>query len=168
MVADGKYAEASARMAELTDTLKGTPAADKAKAKRAELNADPKARAALAAADRQTAAAALLAVAQRFETDKKAMPAYQRYRECAEKYADTDAGKSAAAAAAKYESDPAFKSRALDAAAEGKAKGQLGLARSYLASGRPALAAAKFRKVAADFPGTSFAAEAQAELDKLP
>ena len=167
MVADGKYAQASARMAELSESLKGTPAADKAKAKRAELSADPKVKAALAAADRQASAAALLAVAARLESDKKPMPAYQRYQECAQKFADTDAGKTAGEAVARYESDPAFKAQALDAAAGTKAKGQLGLARSYLAAGRPQLAAEKLKGIIADYPGTSYAAEAQAELDKI-
>ena len=164
LIGKKQFADAAAKLSDVAKGLPGTPAGAKAKAKLDELSKMPEVKAELAKAEGVAKAAEELAVAQQLKSDGKDEQAYVKFKAVARAAPDSDAGKSAAAAAAEYEKDPAFVKRANEANAGGKAKGMIGLAQSYKRSGKPELAKKKYQEVIDQFPDTSYAETAKKEL----
>src|SRR5262249_9440336 len=138
-----------------------------ARQKLSSLLADPKAKAALSEFQRETDAAAALAVARKLRDEGKPTAAYRKFKAVAQDFPTTDAGKSAADAAAAYESDAAFMKRLHDEEIAAKAKPMLALADSYRSAGKRDQARRKYQDVIDQFPETSFAQAAKQALDEM-
>ncbi len=195
LIENKDYATAVAKLRDLSSAADGTPLATKAKVKLAELQKNPDARAALAAAERNQHADQALKVAQKLQDNKRDVAAYGRYQFVVKMFAGTPASKTAADAVAAYDADPDFKKKQQaaqsgvtasgaapsttppDANAAGsaapakpdaaRAKSLLSLANTYRDSGNTDKAREKYQAVIDQFPGTPEADNAKDELSKL-
>jgi thiol-disulfide isomerase/thioredoxin len=163
-----QYASAISRLKELSVGLAGLPAAAQAQKKLTELQARPEVKTALAKAARADTAQGLLDAAQNLKDAKKDDQAYAQFKAVATNYPDTDAGAKATTIAKEYEKDTAFIRRITESAAAAKATSTIKLAQSYAGAGRNDLARKKYQEVIEQFPGTSFAEQAQKALAALP
>ena len=162
-----QYVQAVATLEDVERAFLGSPSGDKAKTKLDELSKDPACKAAIDAAKRQAAADSALADAQQLRTQKKDFDAYQRFKFIVTNFPGTAAADSAAGAVSAYESDPGFAQCAKDAAAADKSKSLFNLADAYHKSGRDDLARAKLQSVIDSFPGTTYAQQAQQQIDAI-
>jgi thiol-disulfide isomerase/thioredoxin len=167
LIAAKQYPAAVSKLKDLSGKLAGTPAGVKAREKLSALSADPEARKQIDAADKAEKADAALATAQKLQTDKKDALAYQRYKEITAQFQGTEAAKSAAAAIAQYEKDPAFVKGVVNVQNESKAKALLGMGDSYKSAGKKEQAIKKYQDVIEQYPGTPQAASAKKSLAEL-
>src|SRR5688572_18737182 len=167
LIQEKKFVEAGTKLDELAKGLGNTPAGVSARKKLTEMMAIPGAKAQFEAAQKSRLAGEELAVARRLADEGKNEQAYVRYKQVMANFAGTPAADEARAAVEQFEKDPAFTKRARDAAAEGKAKGMLGMAENYKRAGRSDLAKAKYQEVIKTFPDTSFAEKAQQGLKEM-
>lgn len=163
-----QYAPALLRLRELQQVFRGTPIADQARQRQQQLSADPAARATLAAAEREVKAAEALAAAQALAAEQKHEEAYVRLKQIARDHATTEAGASAAAAVADYEKDPAFVRKVLEETQGDQARAALSMAENYARNGRHDIARQRYQKIIDEYPGTSWAEQAQRQMDTLP
>lgn len=166
-IAAGKYAEAAARLRELSVSLAGLPVASEAKKKLNDLMAKPEARKVIERSQKEAQAAPALAAAQKLRAGKKHESAYPRFKRVVKAFPGTPSAAKAAAAVKGYESDKAFMQKLANKEAGGKAKAALSVARSYAKAGRSDDAVKKFTAIIKDYPGTDPARAAQAELEAL-
>jgi len=162
-----KYTEAVARLKELSNALSGLPAGTKATAMLNSLMSKPQARAAIAAAERNAKAVDALQVAEKLQAQKKDELAYARFNDVVRVYAGTDAAAEAQTQVSTYEKDTAFVRRVKEHDAATKATAALHMGNSYKAAGNSEMARKKYQSIIDDFPGTSYADEAQKALATL-
>jgi thiol-disulfide isomerase/thioredoxin len=167
LISQGNYVEASAKLRDISASLEGTPLGGKAKTKLAELQKDPKAKAALDAADKSKRADDALAAAQKLQADKKDEAAYVAFKGIVKNFPGTDASKVATDAVTTYEKDPVFVKRAMEREVGGKARSMLSMAANYKTAGKPDLAKKKYQEVIDQFPKTSYAETAKKEMDAI-
>lgn len=163
----GKYVEAVPRLKELTEALSGLPASVQAKKMLSDLMSNPKARAAIAQAEKNAKANDALDVANKLKAQKKDELAYAHFKEIVKAFAGTDAASKADEQVKGYEKDAAFMKKASADATAAKANAALKLADSYRKAGRADLARKKYQTVVDEFPGTSYAATASKALGEL-
>lgn len=162
-----KYTQAVARLKELADALSGLPEASKATAMLSSLMSNPKAKTAIATAQRDAKAADELAIAQKLQAQKKDEQAYARFKDVVRLYAGTDAAAQAQEQVALYEKDAAFIKRISDKEASTKAVAALHMGDSYKASGNIEMARKKYQSVVDQYPGTSYAELARKSLAEI-
>jgi TolA-binding protein len=162
-----KYPEAVARLKELSDALSGLPEGAKATAMLSSLMSKPQARAAILAAERNAKATDLLETAKKLQAQKKDELAYARFSDVVRIYPGTDAASEAQTQVSLYEQDAAFVKRVREKAAASKATAALHMGNSYKAAGNTEMARRKYQSVIDDFPGTSYAQEAQKALSEI-
>jgi TolA-binding protein len=167
LIAAKDYAAAADRLGELLTTMSGLPTASLARQHLAELCAKPEIQEQFKHKDHAAHGEVALAEARRLRDDGKPDEAYARFQAVAKDYTSTPAGAAAADAVKAFEADPRFIRSLKDRAAENKARPILNLAENYRSAGRNDLATKKYREVIDQFPGTSFAETARAELAKL-
>ncbi|HXE52366.1 MAG TPA: hypothetical protein VN541_05090 [Tepidisphaeraceae bacterium] len=163
----GQYAEALARLKELSNALTGMPVVSKVKKMTSDLLAKPEAPAAIEQIAKSAKADAALKEAQDLQAQKKDELAYASFKEITKSFAGTDAAAQAQVQVEKYEKDPAFVSRVTQKNTASKARAALSMARNYHAVGRDDLAKAKYQSVIDEFPGTSYAEEAKKGLSEM-
>jgi len=163
-----QYDLAVAKLKELSAGLTGLPAGTQAQKKLADLQALPEVKSALTRAARANTAQGLLDAAQKLKDAKKDDQAYPQFKTVATDYPETPAGAIAADVVKTYEKDTAFIRRISESAAATRATSMLKLAQSYASAGRNDLARRKYQEVVDQFPGTSFAQQAQKALEALP
>ena len=162
-----QFKEAATRLKDLSVGLAGSPSGAKARQRLDALTANPEARAQLDAADREQRSTEALAAAEKLRADNKHEQAYVKFKTITKDFPNTPAAQSAVAAITAYEKDPTLVQRANNAAAEGKAKGMLSMARNYATAGKPDVARKKYQEIIDQFPGTTFAADARKEMAAL-
>jgi TolA-binding protein len=162
-----KYTEAVVRLKELSSALNGLPAGTKATAMLNSLMSKPQARAAIAAAERNAKAVEALQVAQKLQAQKKDELAYVRFNDVVRIYPGTDAATEAQVQVSQYEKDTAFVKRVKEKEVASKATAALHMGNSYKAAGNSEMARRKYQSVVDEFPGTSYADEAQKALATL-
>jgi thiol-disulfide isomerase/thioredoxin len=167
LVSQGKYAEAINRLKDLNKSLYGTPAGNAARKKLNELMQKPEARQQAEAADKASRAEEALVAAQQLQKDKKDDQAYFRFKSIAKDFPGTDAATTASAQVKRYESDPAFVKRVIEKEAAVRAKAALSMARSYKGARKYDQAREKYQGIIQDYPGTSYADTARAEMAAL-
>jgi outer membrane protein assembly factor BamD (BamD/ComL family) len=167
LIAAKNYAAAADRLSDLLMTMSGLPTASLARQRLAELCSRPEIQQQFKLKDHAAQGEAALADARHLRDDGKEDEAYARFQSVARDYAGTPAGTEAADAVNAFESDAKFIRRMKDRAAEAKARPVLNLADNYRSAGRIDQAIRKYHEVIDQFPGTTFAETAQAELDKL-
>jgi peroxiredoxin len=167
MIAAKKYPAAADRLRELLSTMAGLPTASLARQRLAELVSNPEIQQQLKLKEKQDQADAALAEARKLRDASKPQDAYTRFKAVATDYPGTPAGDAAAEAVKTYEADPAFVRKVKDAAAAPKAKPALSLAANYRSAGKIETARKIYQDVISQFPGTSFADDAQKQLDSL-
>jgi tetratricopeptide (TPR) repeat protein len=166
-ISDGKYAEAVTRLKELSDAFAGLPQSAKARAMLNSLMSSPKARAAMAAAERSAKADEQLQIAQRLQAQKKDELAYERFTDVVKLYSGTVAAAAAQQQIDAYKKDPAFVKQVIEKTTATKANAALHLAHSYRSSGNLEMARKKYQSVVDEFPGTSYAEQAKAALAEI-
>jgi len=121
------------------------------------------------AADKKEVAArdALQAAEQRL-ADKDYVAAHQAFQSLIAKYAGTAAAKDAKETLARMEADPDIMQVVRQTEAARRAQNLLDIGRNLARTGNLNQAKEYFQKVVSEFPGTDYAAQAQAELNKLP
>jgi thiol-disulfide isomerase/thioredoxin len=167
LIQEKKYVEAGMRLSDLAKSLGNSPGGVSARKKLTEMMANPEAKQQFEAAQRSKLAEDELLIAKRLAGEGKKEQAYVKFRSVATNFAGTRAATEAKSAADEYEKDPAFVKQAKDLAAGGKAKALLGMAENYKRAGRTDLARDKYLEVTKQFPGTSYAATAEAALREL-
>jgi TolA-binding protein len=167
LIAAKNYPAAADRLGELLTTMSGLPTASLARQHLAELCAKPEIQEQFKRKDHAAQGEGALAEARRLRDDGKPDEAYPRFQTVAKDYTGTPAGAAAAEAVKAFEADPKFIRSLKDRSAESKARPILNLAENYRSAGRNDLAVKKYREVIDQFPGTSFAETARAELAKL-
>ena len=167
------FANAVAQLKGLSN-LKGLPIAQRAAGRLKELLAMPEVKAATEAAakaqkDAEKAGKAdeALAAARKLQADKKDEQAYNQFKTITTAYPNTPAAAAAEAEIKKYDADPIFTKKRIQALADSKAKGMLSVAASYKSAGKTDEARARYQAVLDQFPGTTYADQAKKELDKL-
>lgn len=163
----GKYAEAVARLRELTAALNGLPVGEEAKKRLGALQSDPAVRSAIESGEKQARSGEELAVARKLKAESKHELAYKRYKDVVQLFPGTPAATEAAVAVKEYEKDPKFVQRANESAAATKGKAALSIARSYRTAGRTQQAKQKYQSIIKEFPGTTYAKTAEEELKAL-
>jgi TolA-binding protein len=163
-----QYIPAVAKLKELSAGLAGLPAGTQAQRKLADLQSRPEVKSALAKAARSDTAQGLFDAAQKLKDAKKDDQAYLQFKTVATDYPETPAGAKAADVVKAYEKDTAFIKRVTESAAASKATSMLKLAQSYAGAGRNDLARRKYGEVVEQFPGTSYADQAQKAMATLP
>jgi tetratricopeptide (TPR) repeat protein len=161
------YAAASDRLGELLSVMSGLPTASLARQRLAERCARPEIQEQFKHKDRAARGEVALVEARRLRDDGKEDEAYAKFQSVAADYSGTPAGVAAADSVKAFEADPKFIRRMKDRAAETKARPALNLAENYRSAGRIEMAIKKYREVIDQFPGTSFAETARAELSRL-
>lgn len=151
----------------LADEYPDTDLAARAKKKIADLKNDPRVKKQLAELAAQKDALKQLARAEEYLKKENYAKALSLLDEVAEKYAGTAAGSKAKARAEALRADGEIMRRAREQEAEKVCKGWLSMARSYAKNGMVDQARAKYEEIIEKYPGTSFAEEAQRELEKL-
>ncbi len=116
---------------------------------------------ALAKAARASTAEGLFEAARKLKDARKDEQAYPQFKTVASDYPETPAGAKAADIVKAYETDTAFIQRINESAAATKATSMIKLAQSYASAGRNDLARRKYQDVVDQFPGTSYAEQAQ-------
>lgn len=162
-----QFAEALARLKTLAEGFKGSAVGKTAQERYATVSADPSAKAALAEVVRHQRAAEALAAAQQLKSGGKDSEAYRRFKAIAQDFADTESAAPAAAAVAEYEADESFVKEVIERDQADQARAALSMADSYRANNRIEQARQRYQKVIEDFPGTSFAEEAQKALKAM-
>lgn len=167
------FASAVAQLKGLSN-LKGLPVAQRAADRLKEVLAMPEAKAAAEAALKAQQAAEkankgdeLLAAAMKLKADKKDEQAYTQFKLIAAQFPSTPAATAAGDEIKKYDADPVFTKKRIQALADSKAKGILSVAASYKSAGKIDEAKLRYQSVLDQFPGTSYAEQAKKELDKL-
>jgi thiol-disulfide isomerase/thioredoxin len=167
LIQDKKFVEAGTKLSELARGLGNTPAGVNARKKLTEMMAIPGAKAQFEAAQRARTAQDELLIAQRLKGEGKKEQAYVRFKSIVTNFGGTPAATEAKAAVDEFERDAKFVQRAKDMAAEGKAKSLLSLAENYKRAGRSDLARDKYLEVTRQFPGTTYAAQAEQAIREL-
>ena len=167
LIAAKNYAAAADRLSDLLMTMSGLPTASLARQHLAQLCSRPEIQQQFKLKDHAAQGETALADARHLRDDGKEDEAYARFQQVAKDYAGTPAGAEAADAVSAFQSDAKFIRRMKDRAAEPQARPALNLADNYRSAGRIDQAIKKYRQVIDQFPGTTFAETAQAELDKL-
>lgn len=98
---------------------------------------------------------------------KKYDAAQKEYVRIVDKWPDTPSGKKAQAHLDRMQNDPSFSKEVRETAAAKKCKGWLQTARSLAKNDRVDEARRYYKRIIDEFPNTSFAETAQAEMDKL-
>jgi hypothetical protein len=169
-IAGKEYGAAWGQLMAILKAVPGSELGGQAKTRLDTLLKRADAKAAIEKEKRNITAAAELDAAQRLQSDRKDRAAYAKFKFVAKSYADTPSAAAAAEAVAVYDRDPDFAkgpATAPAASADSKARGMLSMAASYAQSGRVDQAKKKYQEVVDQFPGTTFADTAKAELGKL-
>jgi TolA-binding protein len=166
-VEKGDYAQAVARLKDVSRALAGTPLAATARRQLNELMNKPEVREKVESAEKASRAEEALAAARELEKQKKDELAYNRYKSIAKEFPDTAAATTAAAVVKRYESDPAFVKRINEKETGTKAKAALSMARSYRTAQKTEQARQKYQSIIKEFPNTPYAQTAQQELSSL-
>jgi thiol-disulfide isomerase/thioredoxin len=167
MITSGDYIGASARLKELVAVLGTSDAGKQARKRLDEVLSNPEAKAQIEKAEKEAKGQEALVVAQRLQAEKKDELAYGRFKEIVKTFAGTSAAELASSAAKAYESDPAFVKRVVNKEIDAKAKAALNMAENYQKAGRTELAKKRYEEVVKEFPNTTYAEKAKAELAKL-
>jgi tetratricopeptide (TPR) repeat protein len=162
-----QYPQAASRLSALLNTMAGLPTASLARQRLAELVAVPEIQVELKKKERADTAESALGEAKKMRDDGKAEEAYEKFQTVATQFADTPAATAAADAVKAYDADPAFQRKMKNRAAAPKARQLLNLAENYRNAGRLDEARKRYQDVINQFPGSSFADTARAELDKI-
>lgn len=168
LLAEKSYGPGVEMLKSLAGAMTKTPIAERAQKRIDEVMASPEAKAQAEAAAIEGRAGELLKVGQAFQAQKKDEQAYAAFKSLVKQYPTSASAKTASEAVASYEKDPAFVTRANDAATGGRAKSMLSLAQNYKAAGKGDIARRKYQEVINEFPSTSFASIAKRELAELP
>jgi thiol-disulfide isomerase/thioredoxin len=163
-VTEKAYGKALEQLKRLAGKLDGYPLGKRAQKRLDELKELPEVKAQLKDIDLAVRAEEMLASGVKFQSKDNHERAYLVFIQVNKQFPKTDAAKTARSEIVRYEKDPAFVMRAKDLEAGERAKGMLGLARSYRAVGNREQAMRKYQQVVAEFPGTSFAKTAQQEM----
>jgi len=169
-VDDEKYPDAALKLVRIAAALATTPTGKRAVAMVADLEHNADSRPAVESAQRELKAQSALAGAEALAADKNDLDAYAAYQSVTQQFPGTDAAHDAAAAVARYNTDPAFakaKSDADLAKRQAQAAKILSLGENYAAADRPDLARDKFNQVMSQYPGTPAADQAATDLQKL-
>jgi hypothetical protein len=167
LIQDKQYVAAATKLSDLTRALGALPAGANAKRKLSELMSNPEAKAQFEAAQKAKFAEEEIAIAKKLQADGKDEQAYTKFKQIATTFANTPVADEAKAAIATYEKNPELVKKANDSAVSGKAKAALGMAANYARAGRKDQAKAKYQDVIKQFPGTSFAKEAEIALKDM-
>jgi len=167
LVEKGDYAQAIARLKDVSRALAGTPLAAKARRQLNDLMNKPEVREKVESAEKGARADEALAAARELEKQKKDELAYNRYKSIAKEFPDTAAATTAAAVIKRYEADPAFVKRINEKETGSKAKAALSMARSYRTAHKTDQARQKYQSIIQEFPNTPYAQTAQQELSSL-
>ena len=158
-IRDKQYSKAAGLMQTVETAFTGNPLGDEARGEIGEMEADPAAKDALATAGKEAEAERQLAAAEREMNDKNIVRAHDDFESVVQHYPGTEA----AAKAKRTLSDPAFVDQV-----SSEASAQLfNLADSYHQSGRDDLAKAKLKTIVDQFPGSTYAAQAQSKIDAM-
>jgi tetratricopeptide (TPR) repeat protein len=166
LVEKKQFPQAASRLSVLLSTMAGLPTASLARQHLAELVAVPEIQVELKKKERADAAEGALSDAKKLRDDGKAEEAYEKFQAVASQFADTPAAAAAAEAVKAYDAEPAFQRKMKDRVAAPKARQMLNLAENYRNAGRLDEARKRYQEVIDQFPGTTFADTARAELDK--
>jgi hypothetical protein len=169
--ADGMLAEDPAgallKVEEVMETYAGTPVGDKAKAVLAEYRKRPEVKKAMAQVAARREADKNLAKAEEAFGAKQYARALELLDDVAKKFPGTEQGEKATARAAEIRADEAIAAEVREQQAAKVCKGWLSMGRTFAQNGQTQKAREQFEKVIREFPGTSYATEAEAELKKL-
>jgi tetratricopeptide (TPR) repeat protein len=155
------------KVEEVIETYAGTPVADKAKATLAEYRKRPEVKKAMAQVAARREAEKNLAKAEEELGRKQYARALDLFDDVAKKFPGTEQGEKAAARAAEIRGDESIAAEVREQQAAKVCKGWLSLGRTFAGNGQKDKAREQFEKVIREFPGTSYAAEAETELKKL-
>jgi hypothetical protein len=167
LIAAKQYPQAAGALIGLSELFKGLPQEKVAREKLAALLADPQAKAAVIAYQREAEAAKALASARSLRDNGKSVAAYRKFKAVAQDYASTESGTSAADVVAAYEADATFMKQVHEDEIAAKAKPMLALADSYRSAGKRDQARAKYQEVIEQFPGTTFAQSARRAMAEM-
>jgi len=167
LIAAKNFVEAVKRLKELSIVLAGSSAQAKVRQRLDQLLATPEAKPLVEQSQRESTAAIALAAAQKLREDKQHESAYSQFKTILEDFPATPAALAADDAIKEYERDESFMRRLKDNGAGSKARQALALADNYRHNGRIDLAKSKYQQVIKDFPGTTFAEQAQAALESM-
>ena len=162
-----QFVQAVPKLKELSESLRGLPAAARAKKLLSDLGDNAEAKAAIAGAEKTARADEALSAADKLRSQKKDELAYERYKAVAKAFAGTDAAKKAESQIAQYEKDPAFIAKVHADAGASRARAALSMALNYKNAGNVDLARSKYESVIRDFPGTPYAETARRALADL-
>lgn len=163
----GRNTEATAQLSELLTTMAGLPTASLARQRLTELCARPEVQEQLKLRETELRGQGALSEARRLRDEGREDAAYSAFKQVANDFAGTSAGRAALDAVKAHESDPAFVQRSRDRDASPKARAAMSLAENYIAAGRVDLAKKKYLEVIEQFPGSTFAQIAQQRLDAM-
>jgi peroxiredoxin/TolA-binding protein len=167
LIKDKKFAEAGTKLSAVARGLPNTPAATNAKKALAKMLAMPGARTAFESVQREQTAEDELEVAKRLAAENKREQAYAKYKQVASTYAGTPSADEAKLAMQEFEKDPEFLKKVTQSAAQNRAQALITMAEKYREAGRNDLARDKYTDVAKLYPGTPYAAKAEAALKEL-
>jgi Tetratricopeptide repeat len=167
LVKGEKYAEAMDLLKKVTKEFKGSPAEKRAKEVLAQMKKNPAVARLIQASAASAGAGKILAQAEAAERKKAWKKALEAYRSCAKQYPGTEAGKKAQAKVAEFESSDEIMGKIRGAAAAKDCGGWLNLAKNFISNNVPERAKVYLRKVIDNYPGTTYAREAQELLDGL-
>jgi tetratricopeptide (TPR) repeat protein len=151
----------------IKSTYAGTEIADEARSKISELKKRPEVKKALDQIAVRKAAEKMIRKAEDALAKKQYAKALECLDEVVRKYPDLPQAKQAKAKADELRADEKIMAEAREQAAAKYCKGWLSMGRSFAKNGMIEKARAQFLKIIEKFPGTSFAKEAAAELEKL-
>ncbi len=152
---------------QVAEDYAGTPLGEKARAALAELKKRPEVKKSLAEVAARKEAEKNLAKAEEEFTAKRYSSGLKILDDVAKKYAGTPLGDKAKARAEEIRADEAIAKEVREQEAAKNCKGWLSMAKSYVKNGMIDKAKELWQKIIDQYPGTSFAAEAEAELGKV-
>jgi uncharacterized protein (UPF0335 family) len=167
LAGERKYAEAMAKANEVIRQFRGSGAETKARKVLADLRKNPEVARLLEQSQRKKDAEALLARARSEEKRKRWHKAAEAYEQCAGEYGDTEAGQAAKKRLEEIRADESIQEAIREAAAATDCRKWLNLAKNFINNNLHDRAKVYLRKVLDQYPGTSYAKEAQKLLDGL-
>ncbi len=164
---EGKYGEALALLRDISAKFKGSSAEKKARKQLKTMKKNPKIAKLMRESEAEQAADVLFAKGQTAEKAKNWKAALKAYKGCVKRYPETKAGKASQKRHDELMSDPEIGPKIREAAAAKDCKGWINLAKNFISNNMPDRARIQLRKVIDNYPGTTYAKQAQAMLDRL-
>jgi peroxiredoxin/TolA-binding protein len=167
LIKDKKFAEAGTKLSAVARGFPNTKAATNARKKLNQMLAMPGARTAYESVQRAEAAEDELDAAKKLAAENKREQAYAKYKQVATTFAGTPSADEAKVAMQEFEKDPEFLKKAQADAAQSRAKGLLAVAENLRKAGKDDKARDKYLDITKLYPGTTYAAQAEAAIKEI-